>query len=146
MTTIDHKTLESLEFPEVLNEIALFSITELGKESVLSILPFKKLVAIQPELERIKEFSASLNGENTIPNHGFEAIERELFLLNIENSTLEISGFRKILSITETTHTLISFFKKYETFYIHLNAFSKKLPTTLLFQRKLRKFLISMAL
>ena len=111
MTTIDHKTLESLEFHEVLNEIASFSITELGKESVLSILPFKKLVAIQPELERIKEFSASLNGENTVPNHGFEAIERELFLLNIENSTLEISGFRKILSITETTHTLISFFK-----------------------------------
>ena len=46
MTTIDHKTLESLEFHEVLNEIASFSITELGKESVLSILPFKKLVAI----------------------------------------------------------------------------------------------------
>ena len=38
---------------------------------------------ITSSLQRIKEFSASLNGENTIPNHGFEAIERELFLLNI---------------------------------------------------------------
>ena len=141
MTTIDHKTLESLEFPEVLNEIASFSITELGKESVLSILPFKKLVAIQPELERIKEFLASLNGENTVPNHGFEAIERELFLLNIENSTLEISGFRKILSITETTHTLISFFKKYETFYIHLNAFSQKITYYASFSSEIKKVL-----
>ena len=75
----------------------------------------------------MKEFSASLNGENAIPNHGFEAIERELFLLNIDNSTLEISGFRKILSITETTRVLISFFKKYETFYIHLNTFSQRI-------------------
>ena len=108
MTTIDHKTLESLEFPEVLNEIASFSITELGKESVLSILPFKKLVAIQPELERIKEFSASLNGENTIPNHGFEAIERELFLAYsritcIVFSPSPLGGLLTVLSKAESS-------------------------------------------
>ena len=141
MVTIDHKTLESLEFTEVLEEIASFSVTELGRRSVLSILPFKKLVTIKPELERVKEFSASLNGENTIPNHGFEAIERELFLLNIDNSTLEISGFRKILSITETTHILISFFKKYETFYIHLNAFSQKITYFASFSTEIKKVL-----
>ena len=141
MITIDHKTLESLEFPEVLEEIASFSVTELGRKSVLTILPFKKLVAIQPELERVKEFSASLNGENAIPNHGFEAIERELFLLNIDNSTLEISGFRKILSITETTHILISVFKKYETFYIHLNTFSQRITYFASFSSEIKKVL-----
>jgi len=141
MITIDHKTLESLEFPEVLEEIASFSVTELGRKSVLTILPFKKLVAIQPELERVKEFSVSLNGENAIPNHGFEAIERELFLLNIDNSTLEISGFRKILSITETTHILISFFKKYETFYIHLNTFSQRITYFASFSSEIKKVL-----
>ncbi|RZP18395.1 MAG: DNA mismatch repair protein MutS [Flavobacteriales bacterium] len=139
MITIDHKTLESLEFPEVLEEIASFSVTELGRKSVLTILPFKKLVAIQPELERVKEFSVSLNGENAIPNHGFEAIERELFLLNIDNSTLEISGFRKILSITETTRILISFFKKYETFYIHLNTFSQRITYFASFSSEIKK-------
>ena len=141
MITIDHKTLESLEFPEVLEEIASFSVTELGRKSVLTILPFKKLVAIQPELERVKEFSVSLNGENAIPNHGFEAIERELFLLNIDNSTLEISGFRKILSITETTRILISFFKKYETFYIHLNTFSQRITYFASFSSEIKKVL-----
>ena len=141
MVTIDDKTLESLEFPEVLEEIASFSVTELGRRSVLTILPFKKLVAIQPELERVKEFSASLNGENAIPNHGFEAIERELFLLNIDNSTLEISGFRKILSITETTRVLISFFKKYETFYIHLNTFSQRITYFASFSSEIKKVL-----
>jgi DNA mismatch repair protein MutS2 len=141
MITIDHKTLESLEFPEVLEEIASFSVTELGRKSVLTILPFKKLVAIQPELERVKEFLVSLNGENAIPNHGFEAIERELFLLNIDNSTLEISGFRKILSITETTRILISFFKKYETFYIHLNTFSQRITYFASFSSEIKKVL-----
>ncbi len=127
MINIHQKTLESLEFPLVLKHTSTFCITSLGEEKVLSIVPFSKIEEIKPELERVKEFTASLNGDNGIPNHGFEAIDRELFLLDIENSTLEVIGFRRILSITQATQTLLKFFKKFETFYIHLNSFSEKI-------------------
>ncbi len=132
MINIQSKTLESLEFPMVLQQVSSACITALGEEKVLSIVPFSQGNDIIPELERVKEFAASLNGENGIPNHGFEAIEKELFLLDIENSTLEVLGFRRILSVTLTTQTLIKFFKKFETFYIHLNSFSQELPNRLL--------------
>ena len=112
MIRIDKKTLEDLEFPSVLQQVSDFCITEPGKEKALSISPFMSSEEIKPELHRVKEFVASLTGDNGIPNHGFEPIFKELQLLDIENSSLEISGFRRILSLSETTRILLKFFKK----------------------------------
>ncbi len=126
MINIPKKTLESLEFPLVLQQVSAFCITELGKEKTLAILPFSEVERIPSELHRVKEFTASFNSDSPIPNHGFESISRELHLLTIENSTLEVTGFRKILSVTNSTQVLLKFFKKYEEFYIYLNSFSEQ--------------------
>ncbi len=125
MVRIANKTLEDLEFPSVLKQTSEYCVTGPGKERVLSIVPFKDISLIEPELLRVKEFTASFGEDNPIPNHGFDPISKDLYLLGIENSSLEISGFRKILSISETTQILIKFFQKYTEFYVHLNAFSE---------------------
>jgi len=124
MIRIDHKTLTDLEFPSVLSQISEFCITEIGTQSVLEIIPFSSGTVIPVHLHRTKEFMASFENDNTIPNHGFEAIHNELQLLEIENSSLELSGFRRILSVTETTKELLKFFKKFEEFYVYLQEFS----------------------
>lgn len=139
MIKIDKKTLEDLEFPTVLNQISELCVTEPGREQVLSIRPFQEFSEIEPELLRLKEFTVSFEGDNKIPNHGFDPIFRELKLFSIENSTLEISGFRKILSISETTRILLKFFKKYEEFYIHLNAFSEEVNYTSIISEEINK-------
>ncbi|PHS60901.1 MAG: DNA mismatch repair protein MutS [Flavobacterium sp.] len=136
---IDEKTLESLEFPLVLQQIADHCITSLGKKKALAIAPFSSIEKIEPSLHRVKEFSASLTGDNGIPNHGFESIENELYLFGIENSTLEVISFRRILSVTQTTETLLKFFKKFETFYIHLNSFSERITYTSLLSEEIIK-------
>lgn len=130
MSRIAKKTLEDLEFPSVLKQISDYCITGPGKETVLSIVPFRDYSEIEPELVRVNEFKASFAGDNPIPNHGFDPIFRELRLLEIENSSLEVSGFRKILSISETAKILLRFFKKYEEFYLHLNSFSENVDFT----------------
>ena len=136
---IDTKTLEDLEFPSVLRQVAEFCVTEPGKEAVLSITPFQDFDEIEPELQRVKEFTASFDGDNRIPNHGFDPIFRELRLLEIENSSLEITGFRKILSISETTRILLKFFKKFEEFYIHLNSLSEEVNYTSTISEEINK-------
>lgn len=136
---IDSKTLEDLEFPAVLRQVAEFCVTDPGREHVLAITPFQDFLEIEPELQRVKEFTASLDGDNRIPNHGFDPIFRELRLLEIENSSLEISGFRKILSISETTRILLKFFKKFEEFYIHLNSFSEEVNYTAIISEEINK-------
>jgi len=141
MINIHSKTLESLEFPLVLQQVASACITVLGEEKVLAIVPFSKMEEINPELARVKEFKASLSGDNAIPNHGFEAIEKELFLLDIENSSLEVLGFRRILSVTLTTLTLIKFFKKFETFYVYLNSYSESITYNPLLSEEIVKII-----
>ena len=124
MVRIDKKTLQDLEFPSVLQQISEFCITDPGRNEVLAIVPYKDTESIQPELYRVKEFTASFDNENRIPNHGFEAISNELHLLNIENSSLEIGAFRRILSVSNTTKELLTFFKKYNEFYTQLYEYS----------------------
>lgn len=136
---IDSKTLEDLEFPAVLRQVSEFCVTEPGRELVLAITPFQDFPEIEPELQRVKEFTASFDGDNHIPNHGFDPIFRELRLLEIENSSLEISGFRKILSISETTRILLKFFKKFEEFYVHLNSFSEAVNYTSIISEEINK-------
>lgn len=125
MVRIHKKTMEDLEFPSVLLQISQSCITQPGKEAVLRIAPFKNPDTIKPELIRVKEFTASFDNDNRIPNHGFDPIYKELQLLEIENSTLEVSGFRRILGISETTKSLLAFFRKYKEFYISLFAHSE---------------------
>ncbi|EDM43101.1 MutS2 family protein [unidentified eubacterium SCB49] len=125
MIRIDNKTLQDLEFPIVLDHVAEHCITTLGADEVRAIKPFETITDIKPSLTRVKEFTASFGSDSPIPNHGFEAITRELQLFGIENSVLEASGFRRILSVTETTKDLLKFFKKFEEFYITLQDFSE---------------------
>ena len=136
---IDKKTLEDLEFPTVLKQISEYCVTEPGRNKVISITPFTSSEEITPELLRLKEFRDSLGGDNQIPNHGFEPIFRELQLLEIENSSLDSSGFRKILSVSETTGILLKFFKKYEEFYINLNEFSEDVNYTSVISEAIQK-------
>ena len=141
MIKIQKNTLKDLEFPTVLEQIAAFCITEMGKDKVLEILPYSEEDAILPELQRVKEFTASFENDNRIPNHGFEAITKELRLLEIENSVIEASGFRRILSVTETTKELLKFFKKYEEFYTHLQAYATTINYTSLISEAIQKIL-----
>ena len=139
MINISKKTLESLEFPIILQQVSSYCITPLGKEKTLAIIPFSEIEKIHPELHRVKEFTASFNSDSPIPNHGFDSISKELHLLTIENSTLEVSGYRKILTVTQTTQVLLKFFKKFEEFYISLNSFSDKVTYTSLISEEINK-------
>ena len=80
-------------------------------------------------LQLTNEFVASFENENRIPNHGFDAITKELKLIKIENNYLEIDGFRKILSICITTNVLLKFFKKFHEYYPLLHGHSSQIET-----------------
>ena len=95
MIKIDSKTLEDLEFPVVLQQVSNFCITDPGKQRVLSIMPFDDSQYIQTALQQVKEYTASFGSDAPIPNHGFEPIFKELQLLDIENSSLDITGLEK---------------------------------------------------
>jgi DNA mismatch repair protein MutS2 len=131
VANIHSKTLQDLEFPSVLKQVSARCHTELGKEAALEIAPFTTDEVIKLELGKTAEYLSSLISENRIPNHGFDSINSDLRLLKIENTTLELQGFKRIASICTTLALHHKFFKKFKDYYPLFNDFVFRLePNT----------------
>lgn len=127
MINIHEKTLNDLEFFTVLDQISTHTLTALGKESVLGILPFKDEESLKLELVYVHEYLSSFANDNRIPNHGFDTIAKELKLLKIENTYLEISSLQKLVTISLTVNAILKFLKKFEDYYPKLYQASNRI-------------------
>ncbi|WP_299123122.1 DNA mismatch repair protein MutS [uncultured Winogradskyella sp.] len=130
MIRIHEKTLKDLEFFTVLNQVSEHTITTLGNKAVLSILPIESEEQLLLELDYVNEYLSSFDNDNRIPNHGFETIAKELKLLKIENTYLEVSSFQKLVSISLTTNSILKFLEKFNEYYPNLSLYSKNIEIT----------------
>jgi DNA mismatch repair protein MutS2 len=127
MVSIPDKTLEDLEYDEVLRQCADFAITPMGKEVVLGLKPQTDAEQVIKKLQMTSEYCASFDNENRVPTHGFVDISPYFQLLKIENSVLELEAFRNLARNTETTNTLIRFLEKFKTYYPSLSGLAEQL-------------------
>ncbi len=130
MIHIHEKTLQDLEFQTVLEQISELCITPLGNAATLKILPYKKKEGLLFSLNLTNEYVSSFYNDNRIPNHGFDTISKEIQLLNIENTFLEVHGLKKIVSMSLTVNTIVTFLKKFEEYYPSLNQFASHIEVT----------------
>ena len=130
MISITQKTLQDLEFDTILQTISDGCNTEMGKEKALKITPFEDKNVLFDNLTQTSEYLSSFTNNNAIANHGFDTITYELKFLAIQDSQLELNGFRKILSLSETSNTLILFLKKFAEYYPKLNEKASKIEVT----------------
>jgi len=117
MINIHEKTLKDLEFSTVLQQVSEHCSTTLGKTSVLSILPFNNPESVKHALNETNEYLASFSNENRIPNHNFPEITKEIKLLNIENTVLELDSFRSVQAISITANSILVFLGKFKEYY-----------------------------
>jgi DNA mismatch repair protein MutS2 len=127
MLSIPEKTLEDLEYDEVLRQCAAFAITPMGKEVILGLKPQTDNEEVLKKLHMTSEYCASFDNENRIPNHGFEDVSQYFQLLKIDNSVLELEAFRNLARNTETSNTLVCFLDKFKTYYPSLSGLAEQL-------------------
>lgn len=117
MIQITKKTLEDLEFPIVRKLLEEICTTNMGKGKALEIVPFKTEKETLFSLQQTNEYKSSVLQEVPIPHHGYEAVDKEIQLLGIAESILEVGSFRKMAALSETVNTQIRYFKKYREIY-----------------------------
>lgn len=117
MIKIATKSLLDLEFPKVCKQISELCITGMGVEKSLEITPYKTFKKTILGLDQTNEYVSSFQQDSRIPNHGFDNIHKELKMLGIEDSILELGSFKKISSLSETANTQIRFFNKFQELY-----------------------------
>ncbi|WP_431108675.1 endonuclease MutS2 [Winogradskyella poriferorum] len=130
MIRIHEKTLKDLEFFKVLEQISEQTITALGKEAVLSVRPIEVETQLVRELDYVNEYLSSFDNDNRIPNHGFESISKEIKLLNIENTYLEIASLQKLVSLSLTSNAIVKFLEKFKEYYPKLQQYSSHIEVT----------------
>jgi DNA mismatch repair protein MutS2 len=130
MIRIHEKTLKDLEFFTVLEQISEHTITALGKEAVLNIRPIEVETQLLRELEYVNEYLSSFDNDNRIPNHGFDPISKEIKLLNIENTYLEVPSLQKLVSMSLMTNAIVKFLEKFKEYYPKLHQYSSHIEVT----------------
>ena len=124
---ISDKALQDLEFTTVIQQVAEFSISELGKRKVLETLPFSNKKQLLQELNYANEYISSFESDNRIPNHGFDNIYEQIKRLSIEDSYIEPESFLKIAAVTTSVKELKRYFKKFNSYYPNLFEFSEQI-------------------
>lgn len=130
MINIHEKTLQDLEFSTVLHQVSELCVTNLGHEKALAITPYSNKETLLFSLQLTHEYVSSYYNDNRIPNHGFDAITKELQLLNIENTFLETHSLKKLISMSLTVNDIIKFLKKFEEYYPNLNRYASNIEIT----------------
>lgn len=141
MINIHNKTLQDLEFPYVLQQVSEHCITDLGNKKALEISPFDSKVSLLIELNLTNEYLSSYENENRLPNHGFDAITKEIKLLQIENTYLDVHSLQKLVSISLTVNHIIGFLKKFEEYYPSLNEYASHIEVTKIIIERIDKII-----
>ena len=111
MKTIQPQTISDLEFDLVLDQVSQHALTQGGKAECLAIKPMNRAADIERSLKEVEEFMASIGSDQSFPGHHFDALTEVLHQLSIENSVLELNGFKKIKQVCLTTDAIKRFLK-----------------------------------
>ena len=130
MVNIHKKTLQDLEFSTVLEQVSDHCISQLGKAEALNVLPLKDIEQLKTELDYTNEYLSSFDNDNRIPNHGFDAVTKELKLLTIENTYLEVKSLQRLVSMSLTVNSIIKFLSKFKEYYSELHKLSQPIEHT----------------
>ena len=122
MNSLLKKALQDLEFDKICYQISVRCNTDKGKEVALEIEISNDFNIVEESLNKTSEYLSSFENDNVIPNHGFDSIDNELRLLNIENTAIEPLGFKKAASIIDQVRIHQKFFKKFKEYYPTLNT------------------------
>jgi len=120
MKKVQEKTLTDLEFHQICSYVAERCSTADGKVKALKIHPYVSRTALESALGHTAEYLQSFSEEQRIPNHGFDPVDRDLQLLEIENSKLDVDPIRRLVHLTRQFNEHLRFFKKTKELYLHL--------------------------
>ena len=138
---ISEKTLQDLEFSTVLQHVAAYCISSLGKENVFEIQPIHNKKLLFKELHLVDEYLSSFESENRVPNHGFDNITESVKRLAIENSFIETDAFLKIATTSLTVNELIKFFKKFKIQFPTFFELSQQIEFTTFIDDEIKKII-----
>lgn len=110
-------SLRELEFSQVLEMIAKYAYSELGRNLILKSNLYEDSAALIDELHSTEEFRRLLLRNDTIPLDGLSNIYNFIYKSQIENAVLNTSEIMAIMDVCRVSRLTRNFFKNKEENY-----------------------------
>ena len=112
---MDDRSLNALEFYQLLEILKELSISPLGRKRCEALRPYNDLTLIQLRLTHVLELKEILETKGDIPLRGLKDIEGILKKLEVEGSVLDIQELLEIYKQMSLVKELSRFFLKLDT-------------------------------
>lgn len=110
-TRLQETTLRQLEFYSLLDFVAKYAISDMGKEAILALKPTSDLNALREEHDTIDELIKVQLGEDPIPFDGFDDVRPKLQKSLVQNAILSAREILQIMTIMHVSRSLKSYFR-----------------------------------
>jgi len=131
----------SLEFDRVLDKIAGYSSSELGKERVLEIEPISDINLLQPRLNQVSQMMDLLRYDDPFPIHGIQDIREPLSKTQLEGSILNIDLLISIGKTLGVSQAVFRFLGSRQSKYSALVSFFRNLKSFVEITREITKII-----
>lgn len=122
MKFFDEKTAIDLEFDQIRDWLAGFCITDTVAHRLSRLQPYRNVKDVEHHLNLTHDLQLIRNRGVRFPRMEFQELTREIQMLNINASVLELEGIVKILDASRFVNELFLFFKEHYTDYLTLKT------------------------
>ena len=122
MKFFDEKTAVDLEFDQIRSWLSGFCITDTVADRLSTLHPYRDQKEVEYRLNLSHELQLIRNRGVRFPRMEFQELTKEIQLLNINASVLELEAIVKILDASRFVNELFAFFKEHYTDYLTLKT------------------------
>jgi DNA mismatch repair protein MutS2 len=110
----DAQTIQDLEFDLIRQQVAAYSVSETAKNKLSEMLPYKEVKYCIRILRATSELVEIKNSKIGFPPVEFEELHREIKLLHIKGSVLQIEGLMRLLLASKLVNDMLKALEKRE--------------------------------
>jgi DNA mismatch repair protein MutS2 len=110
----DLQTIQDLEFDLIRRQVAAYSVSETASKKLLGMLPYKEVKQCIRILKATSELVEIKNSKIGFPPVEFEELHKEIKLLHINGSVLQVEGLLRLMLASNLVNEMLKSLEKRE--------------------------------
>jgi DNA mismatch repair protein MutS2 len=110
----DLQTIQDLEFDLIRRQVAAYSVSETASKKLLGMLPYKEVKQCIRILRATSELVEIKNSKIGFPPVEFEELHKEIKLLHINGSVLQVEGLLRLMLASDLVNEMLKSLEKRE--------------------------------
>ena len=117
----DAQSIQDLEFDLIRQQVAALSVSESAQKRLLSMLPYTEARFVKSVLHATSELVEIKNSKIGFPIVEFEELQKEIKLLRIKGSVLQVEAILRILMASRLVNDMLKALEKREEDFPHFS-------------------------